>query len=55
MKSILDKNYIVTMPDGSQWSVPVVVIATNRAASYADEFDGDTARSLEEDTHPLFE
>jgi len=53
--SILDKRYIVTMPDGSQWSVPVRVIAEDRAAYYSDEFDGDAARSLKEDTAPLFE
>jgi len=45
----------VTMPDGSQWDVPVATIARNRAAAYADEFDGNLARSLMEDTMPLFE
>jgi len=50
-----DKKYIVTMPDGSKWAVPVLAIASDRAAHYADEFDGNTAVSLEEDTLPLFE
>lgn len=50
-----DKKYIVEMPDGSKWGVPVEVIALDRAASYAEEFGGNTARSLEEDTLPLFE
>jgi len=53
--SVLDKHMVVTMPDKSEWAVPVRVIAENRAAAYADEFDGDTARSLKEDTAPLFE
>lgn len=43
------------MPDGSKWGVPVEVIARNRAAYYAHEFDGDVERSLKEDTLPLFE
>lgn len=54
--SILDKRYVITMEDQSQWSVPVKVIAMNRAAYYADEnFNGDLDRSLQEDTVPLFE
>lgn len=44
----------VTMPDGSKWDVPVHVIARNRATYYAYEFDGDTERSLKEDTLSLF-
>lgn len=47
--------YVVEMPDGSRWGVPVEVIALDRAKNYADEFDGNVARSLEEDTWPLFE
>jgi len=45
----------VEMPDGSKWGVPVAMIARNRATHYASEFDGDVARSLAEDTLPLFE
>lgn len=45
----------VEMPDGSKWGVPVDMIARNRAAHYAHEFDGDVERSLAEDTMPLFE
>lgn len=44
----------ITMPDGSEWGVPVEVIARHRAANYADEFGGDVERSLSEDTIPLF-
>lgn len=46
--------YVVTMPDGSRWAVPLMVIATDRAQQYAGEFDGDLERSLAEDTLPLF-
>jgi len=53
--SILDDNMCVTMPDGSVMAVPVSVIANNRAASYAEEFNGDLKRSLDEDTVPMFE
>jgi hypothetical protein len=47
--------YVVQMPDGSRWSVPLMVIATHRATHYANEFDGDLERSLAEDTLQLFE
>lgn len=46
---------LVDMPDGSTWSVPLLAIARSRAAHYAGEFDGDTERSLAEDTLPMFE
>lgn len=47
--------YVVTMPDGSKWAVPVEVIARNRAAYYANkEYGGDVERALHEDTMPLF-
>lgn len=49
------KALVVTMPDGSEWAVPVEVIARRRAEYYADEYDGDVQRSLDEDTLPLFE
>ncbi len=45
----------VIQNDGSEWAVPVSIIARHRAAEYADEFDGDVERSLHEDTLPLFE
>jgi hypothetical protein len=48
----------VTMPDGSKWSVPVMVIAVNRAQHFAHEF-GDGAAALEkslwDETIPTFE
>lgn len=49
-----DWNLIVQMPDGSEWAYPVMEIARNRAAHYADEFGGDVELSLAEDTLPLF-
>lgn len=53
--SILDNEYIVKMPDGSKWSVPIVVIAEHRAKIYA-EIDGISfENSLNDDTIPLFE
>ena len=46
----------VMMYDGSQWAVPVEMIARNRAEYYAHrEFGGDVECSLKEDTIPLFE
>ncbi len=51
----MHKYMTVTMPDGSIYGVPVEMIARNRAAHYAHEFDGDIELSLEEDTYPLFE
>lgn len=57
--SILDKYLEVEMPDNSRWAVPIRLIAEHRAAYYAkadfDEFGGDVALSLKEDTEPLFE
>lgn len=44
----------VEMPDGTLWEVPVAVIAVDRARRYLEEFDDDLARSLKEDTLPLF-
>lgn len=47
----------ITMPDGSTWRVPVLVIARHRAKFYAEtyeEFGGDEIRSLLEDTLPYF-
>jgi hypothetical protein len=45
----------VEFPDGSKWGVPVMEIAKNRAEYYKDEFGNNLARSLNEDTIPLFE
>lgn len=53
--SILNKNYVTTMPDGSKWAVPVKVIAESRAAYYAKDFGGDIEKSISNDTEPLFE
>lgn len=46
---------IVTMTDGTRWSVPVEIIAKHRAERYKHEYGGDHQRSLDEDTWPLFE
>ncbi|HIJ85496.1 MAG: hypothetical protein HW380_3466 [Magnetococcales bacterium] len=52
----MKKTLIVTMPDRSQWSVPVDCIARHRASHFAHRlFDGDVERSLKEDTLPLFQ
>lgn len=51
----MKKMLIVTMPDRSQWSIPVDVIARHRATHFAGRlFDGDIDRSLNEETIPLF-
>lgn len=42
------------LPNDEVLGVPVDMIARNRAAHYANEFDGDLTRSLAEDTIPLF-
>lgn len=51
----LDDELRIRMGDGSVWGVPVRAIAEHRAKDYASEFDNDVARSLAEDTEPLFE
>jgi len=49
------KSYLVTMPDGSLWSVPLFIIAVDRARYYAER-DGVTLQeSLDNDTIPTFE
>lgn len=54
MNSVMGKELHITMPDNSVWAVPVQMIATHRAEYYSHEFGGDVARSLAEDTLPLF-
>lgn len=44
----------ITMPDGSQWDIPTIVVARHRARTYAHEFGNNPDRSLKEDTTPLF-
>ena len=46
--------YKITMGDGSVWSIPIMVIAENRADNYKHEFDGSLEDSLAKDTIPLF-
>lgn len=52
---LFKKLLIVTMPDSSEYGVPIELIARNRAEHYKDEFNDDVAESLREDTLPLFE
>lgn len=53
--NILDKYYVVEMPDQSKWAIPVRIIAENRATYYANADDISFFESLNEDTAPLFE
>jgi hypothetical protein len=55
MKFCEFENIIVKFKDGTEWAVPIEVIAINRADWYKDEFGDDIERSLNEDTIPLFE
>lgn len=48
------EKYLISMPDNSTWSIPVSIIAKNRAEHYAKEFEGNVDKSLIEDTLPLF-
>lgn len=56
--SILEKDYVVTMPDGSRYAVPVRVIAEHRSRYFAivrGEYGGDVQQHVTKDTLPLFE
>lgn len=53
--AITEKYLRVSMPDGSKWDVPAILVAKNRAEHYKGEFDGSLEKSLAEDTIPLFE
>ena len=52
--SLCADEILIRMPDNSVWAVPVAAVALDRAVHYADEFDNDVRRSLDEDTLPLF-
>ena len=39
---------------GGVWSIPVGIVAMDRAKHYASEYDDDISRSMMEDTAPLF-
>lgn len=47
--------YVIEMPDSSERAIPVTLIAMHRASHYADEFNGDLTKSIDEDTRPCFE
>lgn len=51
---LFNKHLLIEMPDGLTYGIPVEIIARNRAEHYKDEFKGDIAKSLKEDTIPLF-
>lgn len=51
---LAELGYFVTMPDGSVWRVPVVLIAMDRAKYYAEHDEISLNESLNEDTTPLF-
>jgi len=50
---ILNKTYIVTMPNGSKWGVPVWVIAYHRVDYYRSR--GDEVKEALQETKELFE
>ena len=52
---LANQYYVVDMPDGSRWAVPICVIALDRARHYQSEYNNNVIRSLEMDTRPLFE
>jgi len=52
----LSRMYVVTMPDGSVWKIPVWVIVAIRAQSYAEDPDNDMSFVVAmEDTLDLFQ
>jgi hypothetical protein len=52
---LFNKHLLIEMPDGLTYGIPIEIIARNRAEHYKDEFNGDVAESLREDTIPLFD
>lgn len=53
--SILNSQYVITMDDGSEWAVPMRLIAEDRAKFYAGiDYNGDVNESLKDDTLPYF-
>ncbi len=52
---ITEQKYRITMEDGSQWEIPVLLIALNRAEYYAKVDEVELNESLNKDTVPLFE
>ena len=50
-----NKQYRVTMPDGSVYAVPILIIALDRAKYYAEHDGVSLQESLDEDTIPAFE
>ena len=55
MSKLEDMYLYVTMSDRTVWRIPVLVIAENRAAAYAEVDGVYFMDSLENDTRPLFE
>lgn len=50
-----EQQLVVTMPDGSQWAVPVRVIADHHAKHYAHQYADDAHAALNFKTGPLFD
>ena len=44
-----DRYFFITMPDGSEWAVPVSVIAAHRSATVREVDPDDTAKLFEDD------
>jgi hypothetical protein len=53
-KELNAKSYHITMEDGSVWSIPVMVIALNRASYYSEADGVSLDDSMDGDTVPLF-
>lgn len=52
--NILDKYYVVEMPDQSKWAIPVRIIAESRARYFAEADEISFEESLNNDTASLF-
>lgn len=52
--SSLPTEYLITMPNGDEWSVPVMAIAEHRAKHLAHKFGGNVRLSYKGDTKPHF-
>lgn len=52
--SILSKKYRITMPDGTDWDIPIKIIAKHHARFFSKQYDGDETQSLADCTLPMF-
>ena len=51
---LLNKKYVITMPDGSEWAVPISVIAESYAKWRAPDHAGGYEEALQEEVLPAF-